>query len=93
MNAGGGGLVLQGLYALGTFEGKVAVFSEDKQDKTAPISPILQGPRLGVSQLRFVAPASGVTPWYLLAGGRTDGSVGVYTLFLLRILEFFCVDL
>lgn len=71
----GGGSAAQGIYAVGTFEGKVAVFSENVMDKSKPITPILQGPRLGVSQLGFVTPASGVTPWYLVAGGRADGSV------------------
>ncbi|CDI98268.1 WD repeat containing antisense to TP53 [Echinococcus multilocularis] len=66
----------ESVYAVGTFGGTVAVYSESGGGEA--VSPILQGPRRGVSQVQFVTPASGVVPWYLIAGGRSDGSIYVW---------------
>ncbi|EUB62037.1 Telomerase Cajal body protein [Echinococcus granulosus] len=66
----------ESVYAVGTFGGTVAVYSESGGGEA--VSPILQGPRRGVSQVQFVTPASGVVPWYLIAGGRSDGSVRLF---------------
>ncbi|VDK39161.1 unnamed protein product [Taenia asiatica] len=75
LNAPGGGSA-ENVYAVGTFSGTVAVYSELGGGEA--VSPILQGPRRGVSQVQFVTPASGVVPWYLIAGGRSDGTIYVW---------------
>ncbi len=63
----------RGLYAAGSFGGSVGVYSESNGGKR--VGPLLQGPRLGVSQVKFAVPASGATPWLLVAGGRADSEV------------------
>ncbi len=63
----------RGLYAAGSFGGSAGVYSESNGGKR--VGPLLQGPRLGVSQVKFAVPASGATPWLLVAGGRADSEV------------------
>uniref|UniRef100_A0A5K3EFA9 WD repeat-containing protein 79 n=1 Tax=Mesocestoides corti TaxID=53468 RepID=A0A5K3EFA9_MESCO len=71
-----GGDLSQGIYAAGSFSGSVGVYSESMGGQR--VGPLLQGPRLGISQVKFVCPANGATPWLLIAGGRADGQIFVW---------------
>ncbi|KAM7535900.1 hypothetical protein Aperf_G00000095026 [Anoplocephala perfoliata] len=62
----------RGLYALGTFEGCVEVYSQGS-GKTSVIE-CANAPSKGISQLKFLSER------YLIAGGRVDGVIQVWDL-------------